>query len=286
MEELSQILPRIEKNIRLISNEKEKIKCSECGVEDDHTPVKKFDGICSTVSFPNAVEKVYGYRDDGEYDFKFICNNCQDRNNKKNWLKERVENIDIFLFEAGIRKRYLQCTLDNFKGGEKYVKFCKKWLENPKESLFLTGAFGCGKTHLAVALCRELAQKKELYKIEFQFSIDLLYEIKKTFNNEKKWDWQTDSEKPKDANGYIEFFSNPNLHFLILDDLGAEKSTEWAVETLSLIIDRRDRDMLPTIVTSNLSLEEIGEKISGRIASRLANGKIIKIDMPDYRLKR
>jgi DNA replication protein DnaC len=73
---------------------------------------------------------------------------------------------------------------------------------------------------------------------------------------------------------------------LCLDDLGAEKTTEYAITTLYLIIDRRIRNEMQTIITTNLSLDEIEATLGARIASRLAEMKIIKINMPDYRKKR
>lgn len=197
------------------------------------------------------------------------------KESQKKAIFDRKNNPEKYMKKIGIGKRYLPCSLENFKGGEKYTVFCKQWLENPTESLFLTGAFGCGKTHLAVGLCRGLIQKENPIEIIFTHAIDLLYKIRQSFN-------ATNFQDSMD--NLVENYSKRDL--LFLDDLGAEKSTEWAIETLSLIIDRRDREMLPTIITSNLSLEEIAEKLSGRISSRMANGKIIKINMLDYRTKR
>lgn len=189
----------------------------------------------------------------------------------------RKENINSVIEKIGVGKRYKDCTLDNFKNGEKYIKFCRNWLKNPYESLFFTGPFGCGKTHLAIGICRELLLCCEIFnayndQIFFEYSIDLLYQIRKTFSSSD------------DTDGLIKQFTM--VDYMVIDDLGAEKTTEWSIETLSLIIDRRDRELKPTIITSNLSLSEVAEKISGRIASRIANGKIIKIEMPDYRKKR
>jgi len=56
----------------------------------------------------------------------------------------------------------------------------------------------------------------------------------------------------------------------------AEKTTEWALQTLFVIIDRRYRNMVKTIITSNLSLNEISEKIGDRIASRSEERRVGK----------
>lgn len=64
------------------------------------------------------------------------------------------------------------------------------------------------------------------------------------------------------------------IPLLALDDLGAERPTEWAVETLTSIVDARTAEGLPTVVTSNLSLGQLRDLWGGtagkRIASRIA----------------
>ena len=78
---------------------------------------------------------------------------------------------------------------------------------------------------------------------------------------------------------------------LILDDLGKEASnTAYACERLFAIIDKRDKAMLPTIVTSNYRLSEIAKNITEgavgvAIASRLASScKQVPLEGPDRRL--
>lgn len=107
----------------------------------------------------------------------------------------------------------------------------------------------------------------------FTTGAELLLNIRKTFNG-------GDSTEAD----LISCYSSPDL--LVIDDLGAEKATDWARTTLYVIIDRRDREMMPTIVTSNSSLQQIAVNFCGRIASRLSNSKVIEINMPDYRRKR
>jgi DNA replication protein DnaC len=56
---------------------------------------------------------------------------------------------------------------------------------------------------------------------------------------------------------------------LVIDDLGAEKGTEWVVEQLYRIVDYRYRMCLPLVVTTNLSGREIRDRFGDRILSRL-----------------
>lgn len=56
---------------------------------------------------------------------------------------------------------------------------------------------------------------------------------------------------------------------LILDDVGAEKTTDFVLQSAYLIFNRREQDEMPTYGTSNLTIEEIGAKLDDRIASRI-----------------
>ena len=56
---------------------------------------------------------------------------------------------------------------------------------------------------------------------------------------------------------------------LVLDDLGTEKITEWAREKLLQLINYRMNYQLATIITSNLSMSDISERLGERIHSRL-----------------
>ena len=187
-------------------------------------------------------------------------------------IQQRKDNPEIHLEKIGVGRRYRSSTIESFNGGSKYVKFCRDWLKSPV-SLFLYGKCGCGKTHLASAICRELATQDILPKILFVNASDLFLKIRSTF--------RPDGDSEIDV---VNSLCRPD--YLFIDDLGAEKTSDWSRATMYLIIDRRDREMLPTIITSNLSPSDLGGAIDGRISSRIANGKIVNIDMPDYRLKR
>ncbi|MBP9041487.1 MAG: ATP-binding protein, partial [Anaerolineaceae bacterium] len=73
-----------------------------------------------------------------------------------------------------------------------------------------------------------------------------------------------------------------NAGLLVLDDLGAQNSTKWAGEKLFQIVDYRYARKLPTVVTTNLDLEELDD----RIRSRLQDPDLVtrvRITAPDYR---
>jgi DNA replication protein DnaC len=198
---------------------------------------------------------------------------------------EVANNPDKYIGFLGVGKRHLSCSLDNYEGGNKIKEICKDVGKNPCDIL-LTGAPGSGKTHLAIAIFKELIKNRHIKlkhdwyynhykKNAFFITIpDLLLEIRQVFRDDAK---NTEED-------IVNHYST--LKYLILDDLGSEKTTDWSITTLYTIIDRRYRENRVTIVTTNLTIDQIGSQISDRIASRLSSGKVIKINAPDYRKKR
>jgi DNA replication protein DnaC len=73
------------------------------------------------------------------------------------------------------------------------------------------------------------------------------------------------------------------VQYLVLDDYGSEKSTDWTAETIFTIIDDRIAQMRPTIVTSNLTLADI-DRADPRLASRLGGMICVELKGADRRL--
>ena len=88
---------------------------------------------------------------------------------------------------------------------------------------------------------------------------ELMLKIRATF--EKNFDLNEDEIIGRVVNTY---------GWLCLDDVGAEKITDYTTSTLYLILNQRGENGQPTVITSNLSLDAIAQKMDDRIASRLA----------------
>jgi len=156
---------------------------------------------------------------------------------------------------------------DANKSLEVAFQSAKNFAAQPNGWLFLTGKFGCGKTHLAAAIANEVI--KNGTRTLFLTVPDLL-------------DWLRYAFSGEDTSFEERFSEIRDVPFLVLDDLGTQNSTPWAEEKLFQIINHRYVNRLPTVVTTNLDIAEIDERISSRINDRDLVMKI-GIIASDYR---
>jgi DNA replication protein DnaC len=129
------------------------------------------------------------------------------------------------------------------------------------QSSFITGEAGTGKTIYSCWLM--LREQRNLYlqamnaDCEFISVPVLLQKIKASFDTPEVSEHQI-----------LEHYST--VHLLVLDDLGTNKSTDWAFQTLYLIINNRYENLKKTIITSNLTLEQLSKVLGDdRITSRI-----------------
>lgn len=147
--------------------------------------------------------------------------------------------------------------------------------EDPKGFITFQGVNGCGKTHLAAAV----ANKALLAGMEVFFAVvpDLLDELRAGF------------APGKEGGGYDEMFSAVrNAGLLVLDDLGAQRSAQWAEEKLYQIVNYRGVAGLPTVVTTDRDINQLRAAYP-RIVARIADpgaGGFFAILAPHYRFGR
>lgn len=137
-------------------------------------------------------------------------------------------------------------------------KFVGNYLDNPHTpGLFFTGPVGSGKTYLACCIANSLlAQNKTLLFIVVP---DLLDQIKATYDTNRT-NTVTEIELLETAR---------EVPLLILDDLGAHNYTDWTRNKIFSIINYRLNYLLPTIITSNINLEDLDEYLGERTTSRI-----------------
>ena len=145
----------------------------------------------------------------------------------------------------------------------------RTFAEKPEGWLVLKGGYGCGKTHLAAAIANACVERGQ--PVLFVTVPDLLDHLRATF-------------APSSPTAYDARFEQVRTApVLVLDDLGTESSTPWALEKIFQILNYRYNAQLPTVITTNHELEEIPLRLRSRLVDPdLA--KIVSITAPDYRL--
>jgi len=132
--------------------------------------------------------------------------------------------------------------------------------------LTLIGKPGTGKTHLAQSIAWQWLERGRT--VFYNHVVELLDKMRDSY--------RFDDYKPI----LTDFAKNAAL--LILDDLGSEKLTEWAGQELDFIVDHRYEHQKPLIVTSNLAITQLPD----RIADRLAEGMVIMLKGESFRRKK
>src|SRR3990167_4622034 len=166
--------------------------------------------------------------------------------------------------------RYQTCSFENLKASTNNTRHaletCRKWANDPKDFLFLTGPCGTGKTHLAVATLKSCPAPRKL----FSTAAGMLLSIR------------TCIPKEGGEKAGLQKYLWPNV--LLLDDLGSEKQTEWVIQAMYLIINYRYDVLRPTIITSNYSADQRAEIFGDRLISRVATGTVITLTGEDFRV--
>lgn len=130
------------------------------------------------------------------------------------------------------------------------IKWIKNYYDNfdpykTSKGLYLHGSFGTGKSFMVAALLNELKEKFEV-STEIIYFPELLRKLKENLN------------LVGDKIYYLE-----NVQVLLIDDIGAEKVTDWGRdEILGTILQTRMNNGMPTFFTSNLNIEELEKHLS------------------------
>lgn len=197
---------------------------------------------------------------------------------------EQAEKLTIknYLERSGLMRGILaNMTFENFNsqiaGTAKEIaeEYADKFNRETTRGFMFYGKAGSGKTHLAVAIARRVIEKKQI-QVRFVRVVDLLSEIRKTFDENESYRTENESDLIKNYTA---------VPLLVVDDLGSEKTTDWVRQILYQIIDERWIEQKPIIVTSNLKPKELEARFEERIASRIAAlCRLVETRDYDYRI--
>ncbi len=218
-------------------------------------------------------------------------------------VKGRGERL---LAAAHIPARYEHCDLSNFqydpddKSQTSIIKartFAGRFVEDypvEKTGLLFVGSVGVGKTHLAVGIIKDLIREKGIHCLFCDYR-ELLKSIQNSYNPSVQ---ATEMEILRPVF---------EAEVLVLDELGAVRSTEWVFDTVNYLLNSRYNDNKTTIITTNFPdgeesnveidnlrspsateraarRETLGDRIGERMRSRLHEMcKKVEINGTDYR---
>lgn len=184
--------------------------------------------------------------------------------------------------KAGIQKRFLDCTFDNYIAQterqeaikSKVRSFADNFLAvlEAGSSLILSGSVGTGKTHLSCAVANQLALSGNTSCL--RTVSELVQAVRDGWNRSNG---KTSSQV---IDEYVEF------DLLIIDEFGVQSGTDNELNILFDVVNARYAEQKPTLALTNLSKEEFKAKVGDRIFDRLTHkGVFLKLDWNSYRTK-
>ncbi len=222
----------------------------------------------------------------------YTCPDCRDTGfvSSENGAKEkchcfRSQELDILYSQSNIRdmieKENFSTLSYEYYGGEDLQRFqsavalCQKFVQNFKQdyhNLFFYGTVGTGKSFLSGCIAKELLQNgcSVIY-----FSASALFDTLAQYSFDHK------------AKDQLQAFYEDlyGCDLLIIDDLGTEVTNSFVTSQLFSCLNERALRRNSVIISTNLSLEELRDRYSDRIFSRITTGfDLCKLTGPDIRI--
>lgn len=222
--------------------------------------------------------------------FRSKCPICsKERAEKESQEKQKKEAQEKYMRwlgkinNAGIPERFKTRTLETYvvdtnnSKQQKIFGFCKDYAANFQQirktgqSFMMLGTVGTGKTHLSIGVALEVMKNGN--SAVFSSASKIFRAIKDTYH---KGSHQKESE-------VMAIYTQCDL--LIIDEVGVQRGSDFEKETFFDVINERYENMRPTIILSNLTIEEIKVFLGERVFDRLREngGKAFLLDWPSYR---
>lgn len=241
---------------------KEFKKCEFCGKE--LTPIG-LDYLYANIS-PDVIK----------YE-RYDCNKAQeywkkiDEQQYETEKRKHFRDIINKLYKQNyVGRKFQNLNFENFNinsGNEIAVKVANDYTskcitKKQTKGLIITGESGLGKTHLAASIANKLIKNGKI--VLMGRLTTLLDMLKETFR-----------DNTKSENELIELYSNVDM--IIIDDLGTEKISNWALEKLYTIIQNRNENRLPIIITTRFDKQGLIERFSQSQDEQLVDAIISKL---------
>lgn len=173
---------------------------------------------------------------------------------KQNYIGRKFQNLNFENFNSNSENKIAIAIAKD------YVN--KNITSANTNGLIIMGESGVGKTHLAASIANKLIEND---KIVLMGRLTTLLEmIKETFK-----------DNTKSENELIELYSNVDM--IVIDDLGTEKISNWSLEKLYTIIENRNENRLPIIITTRFDKQGLIERFSKCQDEQLVDAIISKL---------
>jgi DNA replication protein DnaC len=147
------------------------------------------------------------------------------------------------------------------------------WWKNPQRFLLFLGNPGCGKSYLIASIINSIYEKNDNLKNQFRYfhEKDFFKIMRETIG--KNWDYE------------YEIKSICETFLIFMDDIHSAQTTEFQKEALFNFLDQRSISGYPTVITSNLFLDQLSKAYEPRFVSRLKDKRnvIIELNWKDKR---
>ncbi len=254
----------------------------------DITPIKERNKALQA----RRTEIIVGLGYPADYtDVKYTCSECSDsgyvdgirpcRCLREIIIRERIaaSAMGNLIEKQSFDNFDLSCYSYDEKVKEKMtaiVAMAKNYVKNfakKKDNMLLIGPTGTGKTHISTAIARELIH--EGYDVIYDSTQNILadFEADRFRNNYGKEEERSDK--------YLD------CTLLIIDDLGTEFVNQFTISALYNLLNTRQNKGLATIISTNLTPDELARKYEDRIYSRIIGAaKILPFEGKDHRVSR
>lgn len=202
------------------------------------------DGLLHCRKCGKAIELYINPMGLGERKVRCICE-CQQKERDAMREREKKEIADKNRRICFNGSSLMKCTFENsvetehLKMAKNYAEHFREFKENSK-GLLLYGTVGTGKSHMAACIANKLID--DGYKVMMTNFATMVNILQSSFDGKQE---------------YIDSLNRYAL--LIIDDLGAERKSDFMQEQVFNIIDARYRSGLPMIITSNLTMKQLTE---------------------------
>ena len=220
-------------------------------------------------------------------DMGYTCQDCKDTgyigNEKCHCFKQKIiealynkSNLKALTktanFGLASDRFYQGEDKDRFHGALRTSEDFVKNFNSDYQNLFFYGTVGTGKSFLSICIANELLRKG--HSVIYFSSLGLFSMLS---------EYVFDSKAKQELQGLYEDLYNCEL--LVIDDLGTERVNNFVLSELFSCLNERDLRKKSTIITTNLSLDDLQAIYSDRIFSRIAsNYKLLKLTGPDIRI--